>query len=112
MVALCRIRAEAGVAWHFGPWVKPYQLPVRIYGESAIAPRSLTALAAHGWYNLEYRSTPMPHQIEGMKIAEEGRFRAARHGVLDDGGACRRHHRRLLERAAPLLPARGPVPPR
>lgn len=76
MLGLTRIRAEAGMAWHFGPWVKPHQLPVRILGESAVDPRSLTALATHGWYNLEYRSTPMPHQMEGFKIAEEGRFSA------------------------------------
>src|SRR5262249_40204227 len=76
MVALCRIRAEAGTAWHFGPWVKAHQLPVRIYGEDALGPRNLTALATHGWYNLEYRSTPVPNQIEAMKIADEGRFPA------------------------------------
>jgi len=76
MVALTRIRAEAGTAWHFGPWVKPYQLPVRLFGEEEMSPRSLAALATHGWYNLEYRSTPMPHQIEAMKIADEGRFPA------------------------------------
>jgi hypothetical protein len=75
MVALCRIRAESGTAWHFGPWLKPHQLPVRIFGEGSVDERSLTGLAAHGWYNLEYRSHPMPHQIEGMRIAEEGRFR-------------------------------------
>jgi uncharacterized protein DUF6785/uncharacterized protein DUF6784 len=76
MVALCRIRAESGTAWHFGPWVKPHQLPVRLWGEDALSPRSLAALATHGWYNLEYRSSPAPHQIEAMKIAEEGRFSA------------------------------------
>jgi hypothetical protein len=76
MTALCRIRAEAGTAWHFGPWVKPHQMPVRIFGEGAVDERSLAALGAHGWYNLEYRSSPVPHQIEGMKIAEAGRFPA------------------------------------
>jgi hypothetical protein len=76
MVALARIRAEAGTAWHFGPWVKPHHLPVRFFGEDALPPRTLTALATHGWYNLEYRSTPVPHQIEAMKIAEEGRISA------------------------------------
>jgi Family of unknown function (DUF6785)/Domain of unknown function (DUF6784) len=74
MVALARIRAESGTAWHFGPWVKVHQLPVRVWGEAALGPRNLTALATHGWYNLEYRSTPVPHQIEALKIAEEGRF--------------------------------------
>lgn len=78
MLALCRIRAEAGAAWHFGPWVKAHQLPIRLFGEAALDDRSLTVLAAHGWYNLEYRSTPMPHQIEGMKMAEEGGFLAGR----------------------------------
>jgi hypothetical protein len=78
MVALTRIRAEAGTAWHFGPWVKPHQIPVRIFGEEGISPRSLAALATHGWYNLEYRSTPMPNQVEAMKIADEGRFPARR----------------------------------
>jgi hypothetical protein len=78
MVALCRIRAEAGVAWHFGPWLKPYQFPVRLFGEGGLDARNLTALAGHGWYNLEYRSYPTPNQIEAMKIAEEGRF-SARH---------------------------------
>jgi hypothetical protein len=76
MVALARIRAEAGTAWHFGPWVKPHQIPVRMFGEATLGPRDLSALATHAWYNLEYRSTPVPHQIEGMKIAEEGRFPA------------------------------------
>ncbi|MBM3947042.1 MAG: hypothetical protein FJ315_06555, partial [SAR202 cluster bacterium] len=57
MVALCRLRAEAGMAWHFGPWLKPYQLPVRFLGTHALEPAELVGLANHGWYNLEYRST-------------------------------------------------------
>ena len=77
-VALCRIRAEAGTAWHFGPLVRVPQFPTRLFGETALDPRSLAGLATHGWYNLEYRSTPAPHQLEAMKIAEEGRFPAGR----------------------------------
>ncbi len=76
MIALSRPRAEAGMAWHFGPWLKPHQLPVRLFGSRALDPAELTALAGHGWYNLEYRSCPMPNQMEAMKIAEEGRFSA------------------------------------
>jgi hypothetical protein len=76
MIALARIRAEAGTAWHFGPWVKPYQFPVRLLGTGALSERDLAGLALHGWYNLDYRSTPAPNQIEAMKIAEEGRFSA------------------------------------
>jgi hypothetical protein len=76
MVALARIRAEAGTAWHFGPWIKPHQFAPRLLGEDSLGGRSLAALATHGWYNLEYRSTPVPHQIEAMKVAEEGRFAA------------------------------------
>jgi hypothetical protein len=78
MITLCRIRAESGTAWHFGPWVQPQHFPARIFGERGLDARDLSALAIHGWYNLEYRSTPAPNQIEALKIVDEGKFSAQR----------------------------------
>jgi hypothetical protein len=74
MLALTRIRAEGGVIWHFGPYLNPAELLVRTVGTRAIPPRGLAVLAYLQWFNLDYRSANMPHQLEGFHIARTARL--------------------------------------
>ena len=53
MMALTRLRAEAGTAWHFGPWVNPNQLVVNSLGSAHLDRANLTGLAGLVWFNKE-----------------------------------------------------------
>ncbi|HEV2473504.1 MAG TPA: DUF6785 family protein, partial [Chthonomonadales bacterium] len=72
LLALVRIRAEVGTAWHFGPWVSAPEMVVRAFGPANLNLSSLSVLAYHNWYNVDYRSTTAPHFIEGYRIADQG----------------------------------------
>jgi hypothetical protein len=74
MLALTRIRAEVGTAWHFGPWVTAPEMVVRTLGPANLSLTALSVLAYHSWYNLDYRSFTTPHFLEGYRIAEQGRL--------------------------------------
>jgi hypothetical protein len=78
MLALTRIRAEVGTAWHFGPWVNPPEMVVRILGPMNLNLTALSVLAYHNWYNADYRAITAPHFIEGYRIADQGRIQARR----------------------------------
>lgn len=75
MLALTRIRAEVGTAWHFGPSIPASEMVVRVIGPMNLSLPALSVLAYHTWYNLDYRSFTTPHFIEGYRIAEPGRIR-------------------------------------
>jgi hypothetical protein len=75
MLALMRIRAEVGTAWHFGPSIAAPEMVVRVIGPMNLSLPALSVLAYHTWYNLDYRSFTPPHFIEGYRIAEQGRLR-------------------------------------
>src|SRR5579872_7231451 len=78
MLALTRIRAEVGTAWHFGPWVTAPEMVTRILGPMSLNMVALSVLAYHTWYNIDYRSITTPHFFEGYRIAEQGRISARR----------------------------------
>lgn len=68
-LTLTRIVAEAGAGWHYGPGCNAHELLFRGLGFGAFAPRDLTVLAYLNWIDMEYRDTPMPHQLEAMRLA-------------------------------------------
>lgn len=74
LLALTRIRAEVGTAWHFGPYINPPETAVRMLGPMNFSPLSYAVLAYQQWYNLDYRSITVPHLFEGYKIADTARI--------------------------------------
>ncbi len=72
-VTISRIRAELGPPVHDLYGVGPDYVITRITGTRVLGERNLTALALLYWLNREsYRSFPMAHQMESMKLAEGG----------------------------------------
>ena len=70
--ALTRVRAELGPPAHPVTALNfnIEEMMVNITGTRALGTRNLTALAFLFWFNQIYRSHPMPHQLEGFKLAE------------------------------------------
>jgi hypothetical protein len=69
-IAVARMRAELGSPAHDLHFAGPDQMITRIWGVENISPKNLTVLSLYWGFNRAYRSHPMPHQIEGFKIAE------------------------------------------
>jgi len=78
-VTLTRIRAELGPPVHNLYLAGPDYFITRITGTRALGAKNLTAMTLLYWINAEsYRSSSMPHQMEGMKLAEGGHFNPRR----------------------------------
>jgi hypothetical protein len=74
IIAYTRIRAEAGLAWAFGPDMTPHQAIISAVGTGIPALRGLIGLTQFQWLDLDYRCTVMPAQMEAMKIATDARL--------------------------------------
>lgn len=72
VMALTRIRAEAGLGCISGP-LTLQELLVSALGSGTLGPRNLTALQAFYWQTVEFRGAPtvMPCQLESLKIGAE-----------------------------------------
>ena len=70
-IGITRIRAELGPPAHELNWVNPEAIVVSVLGTNALGAQSLTALTYMFWFNRGYRSHPMPHQLEGIKIGRD-----------------------------------------
>ena len=70
-IGITRIRAELGPPAHELNWVNPERFVVAVLGTTALGGANLTALSFMFWFNRGYRSHPMPHQLESMKIGRE-----------------------------------------
>jgi hypothetical protein len=70
LIALCitRMRAQFGPPVHDLHFVGPDQTLTSVLGSRAFQLRSLTALTYLYWFNRAYRSHPMPHQMETLKM--------------------------------------------
>lgn len=77
-VGITRVRAELGPPAHELNWVNPEKLMVTAFGTEALGAANLTLLSYMFWFNRGYRSHPMPHQLEGMKIARDVGMQARR----------------------------------
>lgn len=76
MIGLTRIRSEGGTIWNFGPYINPQNLMMTLGGSKAFHANNLTVLAYLNWFNLEYRCAVMPHQLEGLRIAQAAKIRS------------------------------------
>jgi hypothetical protein len=73
-VVVTRIRAELGHPVHDLHFAGPELVLTQIAGTQNIGKRDLTILSVYFWQNRAYRNHPMPHQLEGFKMAEETGF--------------------------------------
>lgn len=74
IITYTRIRAEAGLPWAFGPDMTPHQLIAATAGTQTLGMQNLVGLTQFQWMDLDYRTTMMPNQLEGMKLAQEARI--------------------------------------
>lgn len=74
VLALTRIRAEVGMAWHFGTLMTPPDIITRWMGPMNFSLSGLSAMAYATWVQIDMRSITTPHFMEGFRIAEQGRF--------------------------------------
>lgn len=77
-VGITRVRAELGPPAHELNWVNPERFMVAIFGTQALGAQNLTLLSFMFWFNRGYRSHPMPHQLEAMKIGQDTRMESRR----------------------------------
>lgn len=64
-----RLRAEFGLPVHNMTHMAPDQTMIRMVGDDVFDRQTLGAFAVFYGFNRVYRSHPMPHQLEGMKLA-------------------------------------------
>lgn len=69
-IMIARIRAEFGFPVHDMHHIGPMNLLLASFGTTALGPKTLAAFALTFWFNRTYFPNPMPHQLEGMKMAE------------------------------------------
>jgi hypothetical protein len=72
-VAITRMRAELGTPIHDLHFTGPDWIMAEGFGTRHLEPRTLTSFAMYFWFNRAYRGHPMPHQLEGFKLAEQSR---------------------------------------
>lgn len=74
-LAVTRMRAEMGTPAHDLHYAGPDQMIPRVVGIENLSPRDLTVFSLWWGFNRAYRTHPMPHQLEGFKLAERIGFR-------------------------------------
>lgn len=69
-IAITRMRAELGPPTHELHGVEPDRMLGAIAGVRRFGPNNITNFTLLDWMPYGYRCHPMPHQLEGFKIAE------------------------------------------
>jgi hypothetical protein len=72
-LAITRMRAELGTPIHDLHFTGPDWVMAEGIGTRNLDPRTLTSFSLFFWFNRAYRAHPMPHQLEGFKLAEQSR---------------------------------------
>ncbi|MBD3183498.1 hypothetical protein GF312_14480 [Candidatus Poribacteria bacterium] len=77
--AMTRMRAELGFPIHDAHYpLGPDHVTIISFGTRRLGPGNLSMLALYHWFNRTYASHPMPHQLEGFKMADELRVSGRR----------------------------------
>ena len=71
--AVARMRAELGSPVHDLHHSGPDEIMLRAFGSRKLGTGNLTFFSLFWFINRAYRSHPMPHQLEGFKLAERTR---------------------------------------
>ena len=69
--AIARMRAELGPPFHELTYVTPQNILTDVMGTRPLGAGNLTMFSMFWWFNRSWRSHPMPHQLEGFKMAEQ-----------------------------------------
>jgi hypothetical protein len=69
--AITRMRAELGTPVHDLHFTGPNYVLTDLLGSRALGPQNLTVFGVLFWFNRAYRAHPMPHQMEGFRLAEQ-----------------------------------------
>lgn len=75
-LGITRVRAEVGPPTHEMFVANPRQFILDSLGSRHIPPPSLTMMSLFYAFNRGYRAHPMPHTLEGFKLAEVGNMKA------------------------------------
>jgi len=78
VLSMARVRAEAGTAWLFGPYLTPHGVVNALTGTAGWGTRSLTVFAFFQWFDLSLTTASMPYQIEGLRMAHAARIESRR----------------------------------
>jgi len=70
-LAITRMRAELGTPVHDLHFTGPEMIMTRVAGSKAFDAQNLTVFGLFFWFNRAYRSHPMPHMLEALKLAEQ-----------------------------------------
>lgn len=70
VIAATRMRAELGPPTHDLYYGGPDRMLSAAVGTRRLGPRNLSVFTLYFWLTRDYRCHPMPHQLEGFKIAE------------------------------------------
>jgi hypothetical protein len=73
-----RLRAEVGPPVHELLYGGPNEVMIQIFGTRRLRGRNLGIFSIFLFYNRIYRSHPMPHQLEGLKLAEKAGLNSKR----------------------------------
>jgi len=76
--AITRIRAEVGSPVHDLHFIGPDEVLPKIFGARRLGGANLTILSYLYWFNRAHRSHPMPHQLEGFKLAQRAHINGRR----------------------------------
>lgn len=77
-LAVTRMRAELGSPVHDLHFIGPDEMLPRVFGTRFLGPRNLTAFTYYFAFNRAHRGHPMPHQLEGFKLAERTQMNTRR----------------------------------
>ncbi|MBT3266287.1 hypothetical protein HN371_03990 [Candidatus Poribacteria bacterium] len=79
VVGLTRMRTELGPPIHAIGYATPQHLIVSAFGTRSLGQGNLTVLSMLNWLSgasyASFRTHPMPHQMEAMKLADQARIR-------------------------------------
>lgn len=69
-LAITRMRAQFGTPVHDLHHIGPEVILTSMFGSQSFPKKDLVGLGIHYWFNRAYRSHPMPHQMEAMKMQD------------------------------------------
>ena len=77
-LGITRVRAEVGPPTHEMFVANPRQFIIDTFGSRPLSPGSLTMMSIYYAFNRGYRAHPMPHTLEGFKLADELKMKRGR----------------------------------
>jgi hypothetical protein len=75
ILVVTRIRAELGPPVHDFHLIGPDHVMIEAFGSRSFGGGDLGMIGMYWWFNRAYRGHPMPHGLEGLKMADRTRTR-------------------------------------